>query len=352
MKQEEHAYKTFQKMLKTRVFPSVILLHGPEDYLIRWAAQALHGELVQPAAAAMDSVVYSEGDVTVPELIAACETLPLFSERRLVVVEDADFFGGSKRRQYSPREQTDLVEYLRSVPDSTLLVFQCAAVDKRTAAYKTIREHGMALEFSPISGQILKGFIQKRLMTAGKTASPQAIAVLLERTGYGDKNAEYTLHHLVNDLVKAASYSAGPEVTAADIEAVTEAGAQSDAFQLLEAAFSGKKGLALKLLKNRFSGLLSADTDREIFQLIALLCAQLEMMLSAKERLEEGQRLSELPEAMGVHPFRLRKAMEASGRRTARELADRLAAAYRLESDIKSGAMPGELALELYIAMI
>jgi DNA polymerase-3 subunit delta len=225
-------------------------------------------------------------------------------------------------------------------------------VDKRIAAYKTIREHGMALEFSPISGQILKGFIQKRLMAMGKTVSPQAIAVLLERTGYGDKNAEYTLHHLVNDLVKAASYSTGTEVTAADIEAVTASGSQSDAFQLLEAAFSGKKGLALRLLKNRFSGLLSADTDREVFQLIALLCSQLEMMLSAKERLEAGQSFSELPAAMGVHPFRLRKAMEASGKRTSRELAGGLAAAYRLETDIKSGAMPAELALELYVAMI
>jgi hypothetical protein len=31
MKQEEHAYKTFQKMLETHVYPSAMLLYGPED---------------------------------------------------------------------------------------------------------------------------------------------------------------------------------------------------------------------------------------------------------------------------------------------------------------------------------
>jgi DNA polymerase-3 subunit delta len=352
MKQEEHAYKTFQKMLETHVYPSAMLLYGPEDYLMRWAVEELTRDLIDPSAAAMDTVVFSEGDAQVSALIAACETLPLFSKRRLVIVEDSDFFGAGKGRGCSPAEQAELVAYLRSVPESTALVFKCAGADKRTGAYKAIREHGMVLEFSPISGQILKGFIRKKLAAMGKSASPQAIGSLIERTGYGDKNSDYTLHHLMNDLIKAASYSQDPEIGTADFEAVTAASAQSDVFQLLEAAFSGKKGLALKLFQNRLSGLLSSDADREVFQLIALLCSQLELMLIARERLDAGQSARELPEVMSVHPFRLRKAVEAAGKRNAADLSDSLAAAYRLEKDIKSGSMPATLAMELFIAMV
>ncbi|HCU07546.1 MAG TPA: DNA polymerase III subunit delta [Clostridiales bacterium] len=352
MNQEEHAYKIFQKMLKAHVYPSAMLLYGPEDYLIQWAVDELTKELIHPSVAAMDAVIFSEGDASVSELIAACETLPLFSARRLVIVEDADFFAGGKSRRYGPAEQSELAAYLRSMPESTMLLFKCAGVDKRTSAYKAIREHGMALEFSPISGQILKGFIQKKLMTMGKTASSQTIGSLIERTGYGDKNSEYTLHHLMNDLIKAASYSLEPEIKSTDFEAVTTASPQSDVFQLLEAAFSGKKGLALKLFQNRLSGLLSSDADREVFQLIALLCSQLELMLIARERLEAGQVARELPGVMGVHPFRLRKAVETAGSRSVVELSDSLAAAYRLEKDIKSGLMPADLAMELFIAMV
>lgn len=350
MNQEEHAYKTFQKMLKARMIPSVMLLYGPEDYLIQWATEELGKELIHPAAAAMDRTVFSEGNGSASELIAACETLPLFSERRLVIVEDCDLFAGKKSRQYGPDEQSQLSEYFLRMPDSVLLLFKGVGVDKRSGTFKAVREHGMALEFPPISGQILRGFIRKKLTVMGKNASPQAVGSLIERTGYGDKNSDYTLRHLMNDLTKATAYSREDEITAADFQAVTASSLQSDSFQLLEAAFSGEKGQALKLFKNRMAGLLSSDADREVFQLIALLCAQLELILSAKERMEEGLSARDLPKVMGVHPYRLRKAMEAAGKRSTQTLSDRLAAAYHMEKEIKSGMMSADLAMELFIA--
>lgn len=352
MSQEEHAYKVFHKMLESRVFPSVMLLFGPEEHLCRWAVEELVSALIQPAAAAMDCAVFSEGDPSVPELIAACETLPFLSERRLVILEDCDLFQGGRSRRYSSSDQEELLAYVKTVPETAVLVFKCAGVDKRTAMYKAVCRHGMAFEFTAISGQALRSFIRKRLSGMGKTASAEAIGSLVQRTGYGEKNSDYTLQHMINDLIKAAAYSRDTEVSALDFEAVTSAGAQSDAFQLLEAAFSGEKGLALRQFRNRLSGLLSSEVDGEIFQLIALLCAQLEMMLEARERLSEGQKPSELPALMGVHQYRLRKALEAAGGRSIAELSRALDQAYRMEKDIKSGSMPPELAMELFLAMV
>lgn len=352
MSQEEHAFKVFQKMLKSGVFPSVILLSGPEDYLVQWAAGELAAALVRPSAAVMDSAVFSEGDASVRELIAACETLPLLSERRLVTVEDCDLFQRGRSRQYGPSEQSDLADYIRSVPDTALLLFKCAEVDKRTPLYKAVRQHGLVFEFTAISGQILRGFILKKLNAFGKTASPAAMSSLIQRTGYGEGGSGYTLQHMMNDLIKAAAYSREAGVTAGDFEAVTAPSAQSDAFQLLEAAFSGETGRALKYFRYRIQGLPSSEADAEVFRLIGLLCAQLELMLSARERLAEGEKPGALSALMGVHQYRLRKALEAAGNRGTAQLSRSLAAAYQLESDIKSGLMSSELAMELFLAMV
>lgn len=352
MRGEEHAFRVFQKMLQSDRFPSVMLLYGPEDYLIRWAGEELENALIHPAAAALDRIVFSERRIDTAELIAACETLPVMSKRRLVIVDDCEAFGTPRGRGTEPGDFAQLADYMRSVPESTLLLFRAETADKRTKAYRSVREAGIALEFSAVDRPILRGFVQKQLKTAGKHASRQAIDSLIDRTGYGQKGSEYTLTHLMNDLAKAIAYSAGAEITTDDFDAVTAAESQSDAFALLEAAFSGDKARALALWKQHRSGLLPSEADREVFRMIALICSQLEMTLVARERIEEGQNPGDLATVMGVHPFRLRKALETAKGQSTQSLAKNLAGAYELEIQIKSGRMPADVALELFIACV
>lgn len=61
------------------------------------------------------------------ELISLADTMPFFSERRLILIEDSGFFKTSSEA---------LAEYLPTMPDTTCIVFVEEAVDKRNKLYK------------------------------------------------------------------------------------------------------------------------------------------------------------------------------------------------------------------------
>lgn len=352
MSRDQHAYRLFQSALRSDAFPRTVLLCGPEDYLVRWATGEMESAWIHPASAALDLIVFSEGQASAQDIISACETLPVFSAKRIVIVDDCDCFSASKRRLFDADGCDLLADYFEVVPESTLLVFRRTDIDKRTKIYRSLRKNGMVFEFSPVSNPVVRGFVQKQLRASQKTASPETIRRMVERVGYGDAQSGYTLSHLMNDLTKAIAHSESEMLSYEDFEAVTAADVQSNVFQLLESAFRGDRKTALLLWKRQLGGTQSSAGSREIFGFIALLCAQLEMMLCAKERLVEGQSVHSLPKAMGVHPYRMRKALEAAGNRSSERLASDLREAYRLENHIKSGRMPADVAVELFIASV
>lgn len=352
MTKEEHAYKTFQKMLQSGIFPSVLLFFGKEAYLADWAIKETKKIFLNPASLAMDFNRFSEEGLVAADIINACETLPIFSSRKIVTVEDCDVFFSGQALQVESGEASELAAYIKNVPSTTLLIFTTTKTDKRKSLYKAITKSGIAYEFNTIEGKVLTDFIKKRLRSAGKTASDREIRTFIELTGYTDKDSTYTLYNMVNDLNKVIAISQKEALTLDDFEESVTGNADTDAFALLDAAFGGDKGKALILLKNIIAAEKQSYAAGSVLRLIGLICSQLEIMLIAKERLAEGDAMRELPELMAIKAFRLQKALEAAGGRSTEQLASSLAAGFRMEQDIKRGDIPADLVLELFIASL
>lgn len=349
---EEHAYKTFQKMLQSGVFPSVLLLFGKESYLVDWAIKETKKFLLNPVSLVMDLNRFSEDFLNVTDIVNACETLPVLSSRKIVTVEDCDIFFGGQASNAESEAQKELAAYMKNIPSTSILVFTATKVDKRKSLYKAIIKNGIAYEFNSIEGKVLTDFIKKRIKAAGKNASDKDIRAFITLSGYTDKDSDYTLYNMVNDLKKVIAISEHNELTLADFQESTAGNADTDVFALLDAAFSGDKGKALTLLENVMSAEKQSYSVGAVLRLIGLLCAQLEIMLIAKERLGEGESFQTLANVMGIKSFRLQKALEAAGNRTPDQLADNLAASFQMEQEIKRGDMPASLVLELFIASL
>jgi DNA polymerase-3 subunit delta len=349
---EEHAYKTFQKMLKAGIFPSVLLFFGKESYLVDWAIKETKHALVNSASLALDLNRFSEDGLVVPDIINACETLPILSSRKVVTVEDCDLLFGNQVSLVGSEEQKELSDYIKTLPSTTLLLFTATKIDKRKSLYKSIIKSGIAYEFKPIEGKVLTDFIKKRIRASGKMATDKAINTFVELTGYTDKDSDYTLYNMVNDLKKAVALSEHTELTIVDFQESTIGNVDTDVFSLLDAAFSGDKGKALTLFKNIIAAEKQSYSIGAVLRLVGLMCSQLEIILIAKERISEGEDFRSLPDSMGIKSFRLQKALAAAGDRTIEQIAYSLAAAFRMEQDIKKGNMPADLILELFIASL
>ena len=101
--------QTINEDIKNGTFKPVYLLYGEEAFL-----KQSYKKKLRAAISGDDTMNYNyfEGKgLDVNELISLADTMPFFSERRLILIEDSGFFKTSSEA---------LAEYLPTMPDSLL----------------------------------------------------------------------------------------------------------------------------------------------------------------------------------------------------------------------------------------
>ena len=350
----EHPSRTIVKMVQsaqqTGIWPKVMLLCGKEDFLVDWSRNFIKEKLLSPATAALDCSVFSEGGLDPYEIIAACETLPMMSARKLVIVEGTDIFSAQSPKDMTAAQVSELADYIPKLPESTMLLFTCTKPNKTKAIYKAAAKCGIIYDFVPLDDATLSGWMAKRLKAAGLAASPSDLIAFAKACGYGDAERSYTLHNLENDLKKAIAAASSQVLTMSDLMDSAAPQAELNAFRLLDSAFSGRKSDAFGILSATIDTQQPSKEVGSILGFLGLICSQLEIMLEAKERSDEGQRFFQIQSEMGTNEYRLKKAMAACANRSARQLAKSLDNAYQVEKDIKNGIMEPRLSMELFIS--
>ena len=327
-----------------------MLLCGKEDFLVDWSVSFLKGKLLSPATQALDLVSYSEGPVDAYELIASCETVPMMSQRKVVIASGLDILSAQSPKDINTEGLNALAAYIPKLPESTLLIFTCGKPNKTKALYKAIQKCGIIYDFTPLDDATLSGWMAKRLRAAGKAADPKDLIVFARTCGYGDVERTYTLHNLENDIKKAIAGTDHQVLSLDDLMQSAAGQAELNAFKLLDSAFSGRKDDAFGILNATIDVQQPSKEQGVILSFLGLLCSQLEIMLEARERGGRDGDPYSIASAMGANPYRIRKAMDASSRKKYSELKASLAAAYDIEKDFKSGQIDAYLALELFIA--
>ncbi len=348
----EHPFRIITKVMReaeiTGVYPRVLLLCGNEDFLISWACGYLEAGLINPACAALDCIRFTDEEADAGGIIEACETLPLLSSKKLVIADISAYF--EQGRSESSEGSDKLCEYIPQSPESTILVLTCPKPNKTRSLYKTIAKHGLVFDFVPLDRGTLAAWMNKRLSAAGKTASREDLLRFADACGYGDKDSTYKLWNMENDLKKVVAISEKPQISLGELMACVPARAETDAFKLLDSAFSGNRSTAFSVLNDSLDLSQPSKAMGVILGFTGLVISQLEIMVEAAERKAEGQSYQTIVSAMGINEYRLKKAMQASSGLSPAKLREDLFRAYQLEKDIKDGLMDGKLALELFIA--
>ena len=333
-KKETHSYKRIQAELKEDCLKNVLLFFGREKYLIRWACEQIRKRYVLPAAEFFDFVKIDGSSEDTGKIQEACETLPMMSEKRVVLVSDFDESSG---------RGDEAAEYLKNFPESTVLILICGNPDKRKKLYKAAVKYGSAYDFDRLDPPMLRSFVAKRFRAAKKEFDPDLSSYLIDMSGYYDKDSDYTLDNLVNDIAKTTAHS-GERITAQDIENTVISGTERDVFAFTDALSSGQKGEALRILHFLLEG------GENVFKLLGLICSQYETILSVCEMRSDGMNLAQMKAALGIHEFRIKKAFDPASRYDAEKLRHVLMKAYEADRNIKTGLTEPEAALELFVA--
>jgi DNA polymerase-3 subunit delta len=342
-KTKEHAFKRIQKDLKEGL-GNPLFFYGEEQYLVRWATDLIVEHYVEPNLRQLNCSRLERERATVEAIIEQCETLPMLSEKRVVIVEDFPAGGESIKESYTEAEENALIEYLKELPDSCLLILTADSVDKRRKLYKAIAAAGSCYEFSRLSESEIRSFIQKRLKQWGKTAAAGVISHMIAMSGYLDRQSDYTLYNLENDIKKLIAHCDDDVIRLKDVAAALSGNTETYVFDMINSISNNRKDEALLLLHNLLA------SGENVYRLLALICSHYELILMVKEMREEGLSLGEIKTATGAHEYRVKIAGENSRLYSVKQLRRILSRCFDVEKNIKTGLLDERLALEMLVA--
>ena len=333
-KDKEHAFNLITKDLKAGAIDKPLVFFGSETYLINWAVDLICREFINPVSKELDLVRIEGNDLNLEYIKSVCETFPMFSKKRVVVLND-----------FSDLNEA-FVLYMTNMPEFCQLIIICSELDKRTKAYKEASKHWKEYEFDKLQESDLKKFIEKRFKASGKIIKKSLLSDIVNNSGYYDKESSYNLYNFENDIKKIIYYSGDQEIELFHIMESISGNVETNVYQMIDAISSNKKDEAFELLHN----ILLAGEN--LYYILAVIIGQFETILEVKELREEGNSLSQMQKILAIHEYRIKKAMLYGEKFSKNNVKATLGKLYEVDRNIKNGFIDGSLALEIIIARI
>lgn len=319
--------KTIQEDIKTGNFKQAYLLFGDEAYLKQQYKQKLVDAL-NPDGDTMNFSRYEGKGIDVKALIDFCETMPFFSERRVVLIEDSGFF---------KNKCEELAEYMKSLPDYVILIFAESEVDKRSRMYKAVKGCGRVVEFGKQDEKTLMRWAAGLLAREGRKITQRDMELLLTRTGTDMGNLRMELEKLI-------AYTQGREVvTAEDIEEICTTQTTNKIFDMVRAVTEKNQKRALELYYDLLT--LKEPPMRILF----LLAKQFRQLLLTRQLAGEGATQSEIASRLGVPSFVVRNIASCARSYSVEELQAAVKDFVDAEEAVKTGRLGDVLSVELLI---
>jgi len=316
--------------LRNNNLKQIYLFHGSESYLRRLYKNRYKAVALKNAAE-MDNMNYHyfEGsDTTVSSVIDLAQTLPFLADRRVIIWENSGLFKAADEK---------MLDFLRSMPESSLLLFSENEVDKRGRMYKLLAKIGTVVEFSVQDEASLIRGIGSALKKEGKQIRERDVRLFLSKTGTDMENIHTELEKLICFCMNKQ------EINAEDIAAITTTQVTNRIFDMVQAVADKRIGAALSLYHDLLA--LKEPPMRILF----LIARQYNNLMQVKELRDKGFDKNSIAQKVGLPAFVVTKHAEQAARFSMSELKAAVVSCVACDEDIKSGRVGDRLGVELLI---
>lgn len=215
-------------------FKPVYWLSGEEDYYIDQLVNYAEHHLLSPEEASFNLSVFYGRDADWASVVNACQRYPMFAERQVVLLKEAQFF----------KDIDKLEPYVTSPLASTIFIvaLKGKGPDKRTKLYKILQSKAEVLVTSRIKDDKLPEWIDELVRSKGYSIKPKAISLLQEHIGND-------LSRIANEVDKLSiNLKDKKSIDEHDIEKYIGISKEYNIFELMAAITKKDLAKAIKIL--------------------------------------------------------------------------------------------------------
>jgi DNA polymerase-3 subunit delta len=332
--------------------PVVIILHGDDLFAMQQYVNGLFARMGDPGLADLNTTRLDGRGASEEDLRTAATSIPFLAERRLVVLTNP------KARMTNAAASKRFLALLDSLPPTTALVLvqedeQRWDRNARQMAWGELPETHVLMqwvrqagkrasvrEFSLPRAAEMPGWIIKRAREHGGVFTTQAAQALANLVGSDTQVATQEIDKLLLYVDRARP------VEEEDVAECTADITTVNVFDMIDALAAGETSAALRLL----SGLME---EKEPMMLFGAIVSHFRGLLLAREALAEGGGSAQVMKLLPRRPQKVIEKMCAQAMRFSLPALDdvyrRLA---RMDQEMKTGVLPPDLALQLFVAEV
>lgn len=184
---------------KRNIFKPVYWLEGDEEYYIDKAINYAEHHILNDNDTSFNLSIFYGRDASWPDVINACRRYPMFAERQVVLLKEAQ----------QMRDVEKLEAYVENPLLSTVLVvsYKNKKVDGRTKFAKTLKEKGVLVSTKKIYDNQLPEWTQALVQSKGLSISPKGLALLVDHIGNDLTRIENEIEKISVNLGKKKAIS-------------------------------------------------------------------------------------------------------------------------------------------------
>ena len=219
--------------VRNGIFKPVYLLMGDEPYYVDMVCDAIVEHCLDESERDFNQTVCYGADVDADTVVTAARRYPMFADRQLVVVKEAQMM----------KTLEDLAMYSTRPLDSTVLVISMhgARADKRKSLYKNASKIGVVVDSTQLRDYEMPRWISMFYQTKGLKISPDAAVLLSEYAGTDLGKIAVETEKMLKNLPEGTL-----EVGVSDIEKNVGISRQFSVFELTKELSAKNASKALK----------------------------------------------------------------------------------------------------------
>lgn len=323
--------------IKKGDFKNTYLLTGTESYFI----EQFKKELIKSLGTKVESEIheYDLTETSIQEVITNAETLPLFSENKLIFAYNPTFLKAKADKLPFIHNIFKLEEYLSNPASYSYIVFiaEYEKIDGRKKISKIFNKQSNVIDCSPIKEYEIRKWINAIAKKNSIQFTPEAIELI-------EAELSTNLALLENEIEKIALYTGKQsEVSKETVLKLLSVSTTQTALELVNVVLNRNLSEAIPISKDL------EKNNEEPIALLALLAFQFRIILQVKLLQGSGLRESELQKQIKAHPYVIKLASQRARRFSIERLENIMNEITETDAKIKSGRMDKAIAFELLI---
>ena len=285
MKAEE-----FDKAVSQGAIGPLYYLHGDEPYLVERAAKRLLDRVLSADFRDFNLNIFYGNECRGTEVIESAQTLPMFVERRVVLVRKSDAL--------STAALEIIGEYVENPCPSTCLIFQGGKIDQRKKFFSLLKKQDALVEFKRLFEGQVAAFIRSEVAGNGKKIEGAAVDFLGCLVGTN-------LQELVSQLEKLLVFAGERQtITLADVRQIVSDTKVDSVFELANALGERNAAKALRSLQT-----ILRDGEAALM-ILAMVTRHFRQLWLVREQQSRRVPAAEISKATGINPYFLKGVIE------------------------------------------